>query len=146
MFSLFGRLAVIFSMPIASVFRKANAGELLERTVDQYSIEAIIFGCIVTMIIGCIAFILSPEPEGVVKTKATQKVAFSVFGSVIAFIYIAHYEDELNIIHMAWIGGVSYVSPAFIPSLKVLVYELIPVAIRRIKDYAVKFLGGNSNE
>lgn len=141
-----GRLAVIASVPLVSALQKANAGELLDTTVNQYSTEAIIVLSILMMIVGCVAFILSPDPDGVPKTKATSKVAFSIFGSLSAFLYIVQYENSLNLIHAAWIGGVSYAAPAFIPSLKALVYELIPVALKRLKDLAAKFIGGSNHE
>lgn len=146
MFGLIARLGVIFSVPLASVFNKAYAGELLDKTVSEYSVESIIVLCGVMMIAGCIAFIMSPDPEGVPKVKAISKVAFSIFGSLTAFLYIVQYEQPLNIVHAAWIGGVSYASPAFIPSLKALVYELVPVATRRLKDFATRFIGGSNNE
>ena len=146
MFGLIARLGVIFSVPLASVFNNANAGELLDKTVNEYSVEAIIVLCGVMMVAGCIAFIMSPEPEGVPKSKAISKVAFSIFGSLMAFLYIVQYEQNLNIVHAAWIGGVSYASPAFIPSLKALVYELIPVAIQRLKNIASRLIGGSNNE
>ncbi|WP_111861143.1 hypothetical protein [Acinetobacter sp. CFCC 10889] len=149
MFGLIFRLAIVFSIPIASIFRKANAGELLDTAVNEYSVEAIIVLCVLMMIVGCFASILTPEPEGIAPTKVFSKVVFSIFGSLCAFIYIVHIEKGLNLVHAAWVGGVSYAAPAIIPSLKALVYELIPVAKQHIKDFLSRFFGGSgrgSNE
>lgn len=141
MFGLITRLAVIVSLPAISLTRKANAGTVYQSAVSQYPNELIIALCIITVIFGCLASIVTPDPDGTTQTKPMTKAVYSVFGSITALVYIVFYEKELSIVHAAWVGGVSFVSPAVVPSLKALVFELIPIAMRTLKTLFSKWIG-----
>lgn len=149
MFGLIARLAVMVSLPAISLMKKAHAGGAYQVAVSQYSNELIIALCIILMMLGCLASILTPDPEGVPVTKPAAKLVYSVFGSITALAYILFYEKELSAVHAAWVGGVSFVAPAVIPSLKGLVFELIPIAMKTLKRLFSKWIGAdreNGNE
>lgn len=146
MFGLITRLAVIVSLPAISLTRKANAGVVYQNAVSQYPNELIIALCIITVIFGCLASIVTPDPDGTTQTKPMTKAVYSVFGSITALVYIVFYEKELSIVHAAWVGGVSFVSPAVVPSLKALVFELIPIAMRTLKTLFSKWIGAEGGK
>lgn len=133
----------MLSLPAVSFMKKANAGGVYQTAVSQYPNELIIILCGVTMILGCLASIVTPDPDGVPTTKPMAKLIYSVFGSITALVYIVFYEKELSIVHAAWVGGVSFVSPAVVPSLKALVFELIPIAMRTLKALFSKWIGAD---
>lgn len=142
------RLLVVFSVPVISLLKEANAGAVYTTAVKLYSDELIITFCLVMIVVGAVASILTPDPEGVPPTKPVSKFVYSVFGSLGAMFYIAHYEQNLSIVHPTWVGGVAFVAPAIIPSLKALVFELIPVAMDALKRWVGNWIGskGGSNE
>jgi hypothetical protein len=142
------RLLVVLSVPVFSLSKQANAGTVYTTAVKLYSDELIITFCLVMIVVGAVASILTPDPEGVPPTKPVSKFVYSVFGSLGAMFYIAHYEQNLSIVHPAWVGGVAFVAPAIIPSLKALVFELLPVAKDALKNWFGRWLGskGGSNE
>lgn len=146
MFGLITRLAVLLSLPAVSFMKKANAGGVYQTAVTQYPNELIITLCIITMIFGCLASVVTPDPEGVPPTKPLTKFVYSIFGSITALVYIVFYEKELSIVNAAWVGGVSFVSPAVVPSLKALVFELIPIAMRTLKTLFSKWIGADGGK
>lgn len=136
----------MLSLPAISFMKKANAGGVYQTAVSQYPNELIIILCGLTMILGCLASIVTPDPDGVPRTKPAAKLIYSVFGSITALVYIVFYEKELSIVHAAWVGGVSFVSPAVVPSLKALVFELIPIAMRTLKALFSKWIGADGGK
>ncbi|MFZ7857274.1 hypothetical protein, partial [Acinetobacter lwoffii] len=122
MFGLFTRLAVWLSLPVLSFIKKAHAEGVYHTAVSQYPNELIIILCGVMMVLGCLASAVTPDPDGVPPTKPIAKIVYSVFGSITALVYIVFYEKELSLVHAAWVGGVSFVAPAVVPSLKALVF------------------------
>ena len=130
MLGLFTRLAVWLSLPVLSFVKKAHAEGVYHTAVSQYPNELIIILCGVMMVLGCLASAVTPDPDGVPPTKPLAKIVYSVFGSITALVYIVFYEKELSLVHAAWVGGVSFVAPAVVPSLKALVFDLLPVAMR----------------
>lgn len=147
MFGFIIRLAVIVSIPVISLTRKANAG-VVQTAVSQYPHELILVLCGVMMSAGALASIVTPDPEGVKPTKPMPKLIYSFFGSVSALTYLVFYEKDLSLVHALWVGGVSFVSPVAIPSLKALVFELMPIAMQTLKNFIGKWIGqskGNGN-
>lgn len=145
---LFVRLLIVFSVPLLSLVKEANAGTVYTTAIKLYSNELIIGFCLVMIIVGSVASIITPDPEGVPPIKPVSKFIYSVFGSFGAMFYIVHYEQNLSIVHPTWVGGVAFVAPAIIPSLKALVFELIPVAKDALKRWIGNWIGnkGGSNE
>lgn len=146
MFGLFIRLAVWLSLPVLSLMKKANAGGVYQAAVSQYPNELIIILCGVMMVLGCLASAVTPDPDGVPPTKPIAKIVYSVFGSITALVYIVFYEKELSLVHAAWVGGVSFVAPAVVPSLKALVFDLLPVAMRSLKAFITKWMGADGGK
>ena len=146
--NLIARLLVVVSVPVASLFKKAHAGTVYNNVVSSYPNELIISLCLIMIVVGAVASIMTPDPEGVPKISAMTKFIYSIFGSLAAMFYIAHYEHNLSIVHPTWVGGVAFVAPAIIPSLKALVFELLPVAKDAAKRWIEKWIGskGGSNE
>lgn len=147
MFGFITRLAVIVSIPVISLTRKANAG-VVQTAVSQYPQELILALCGVMMFAGALASIVTPDPEGVKTTKPMPKLIYSFFGSVSALTYLVFCEKDLSLVHALWVGGVSFVSPVAIPSLKALVFELMPIAMQTLKSFIGKWIGqskGNGN-
>ena len=140
MFGLLTRLAIVASIPVFSFIRKANAG-IYEQAMANHQDELILILCGILMVIGCLASIVTPDPEGVAQTKPIHKLIYSLFGSISAFVYLVFYEKELSIVYALWVGGVSYVSPAIIPSLKALTFELLPTLHGVIKKFVQGFSG-----
>lgn len=146
MVGLITRLAVVLSLPAFSLMKKAHAGGVYQTAVSQYPNELIIILCGVTMVLGCLASAVTPDPDGVPPTKPIAKLIYSVFGSITAFLYIVFYEKELSVVHAAWVGGVSFVSPAVVPSLKAMVFELLPVAMKSLKGFVTKWMGAQGGK
>ena len=149
MFGLFTRLAVWLSLPVLSFVKKAHAEGVYHTAVSQYPNELIIILCGVMMVLGCLASAVTPDPDGVPPTKPIAKIVYSVFGSITALVYIVFYEKELSLVHAAWVGGVSFVAPAVVPSLKALVFDLLPVAMRSLRTFITKWMsadGGKGHE
>lgn len=146
MVGLITRLAVLLSLPALSVVKKANAGGIYQTAVSQYPNELIIILCGITMVLGCLASAVTPDPDGVPPTKPIAKIVYSVFGSIVALVYIVFYEKELSLVHAAWVGGVSFVSPAVVPSLKVMVFDLLPVVTRSLKAFITRWMGVNGGK
>ncbi|EOG9726780.1 hypothetical protein U2E72_13165 [Acinetobacter baumannii] len=142
MFGLLVRLGVVVSIPAVSLFRRANAGQLYNDAISLYSNELIIGLCLLMMCVGCLASVLTPDPDGVTPIKPLAKFVYSLFGSLGALFYIAYYESDLSIVHPAWVGGVSFVAPAIVPSLKALVFDVLPVAMDFAKKWIDRWLGG----
>lgn len=140
MFGFITRLAVIVSIPVISLTRKANAG-VAQTAVSQYPQELILALCGVMMLAGALASITTPDPEGVKPTNLIPKLIYSFFGSVSALTYLVFYEKDLSLVHALWVGGVSFVSPVAIPSLKALVFELMPIAMQALKNLFGKWIG-----
>lgn len=140
MFGLITRLAVMVSLPTFSFMKRANAGGVYQTAVNQYPNELIIGLCIVTVIVGCLASVVTPDPEGAKPTSTAAKFVYSIFASITALVYIVFYEKELSIVHAAWVGGVSFVAPAAIPSLKGLVFELVPITMNALKSLYQNFI------
>lgn len=145
MFGLVGRLFVLFSIPVVSAFKRASAGTELDQAVAQYSTELILVLCGVMMIVGCLASSITKDPDGVTATSFQSKAISSLFGSLIAICYLVYSDQEVSLIHAVWIGGVSFVSPQLIPSLKSVVRDLIPTAQQAIKDFAEKWAKGGKS-
>ena len=146
MFGLFTRLAVWLSLPVLSFIKKAHAEGVYHTAVSQYPNELIIILCGVMMVLGCLASAVTPDPDGVPPTKPIAKIVYSVFGSITALVYIVFYEKELSLVHAAWVGGVSFVAPAVVPSLKALVFDLLPVAMRRLRAFITKWMGADGGK
>lgn len=147
MFGFITRLAVIVSIPVISLTRKANAG-VVQTAVSQYPHELILVLCGVMMTAGALASIVTPDPEGIKPIKPMPKLIYSFFGSVSALTYLVFCEKDLSLVHALWVGGVSFVSPVAIPSLKALVFELMPIAMQTLKNLFGKWIGqdkGNGN-
>jgi len=151
MFGLITRLSVMFGLPVVSIFNKAHAG-VYYTAVSQYPNELIILLSVVMMVVGCLASIVAQDPEGAKPISPLTKFVYSVFGSCMAFVYLVFYAKEISLIHAFWVGGVSFVAPAVVPSAKTLVFDLLPVAHKAIKGVVTgiieKWSGGkgNSNE
>lgn len=146
MFGLFTRLAVWLSLPVLSFVKKAHAEGVYHTAVSQYPNELIIILCGVMMVLGCLASAVTPDPDGVPPTKPLAKIVYSVFGSITALVYIVFYEKELSLVHAAWVGGVSFVAPAVVPSLKALVFDLLPVAMRSLRTFITKWMGADGGK
>ena len=146
MFGLFTRLAVWLSLPVLSFIKKAHAEGVYHTAVSQYPNELIIILCGVMMVLGCLASAVTPDPDGVPPTKPIAKIVYSVFGSITALVYIVFYEKELSLVHAAWVGGVSFVAPAVVPSLKALVFDLLPVAMRSLRTVITKWMGADGGK
>lgn len=145
MFGFLTRLAVVLSIPAFSLTKRANAG-VYHTAVSQYPNELILVLCGVMMVFGCLASIVTPDPQGVTPSKPLAKGIYSVFGSISALAYLVFYEKELSLAHAVWVGGVSFVAPAVIPSLKGLVFELIPIALQTLKTLFSRWIGGNGGQ
>lgn len=98
------------------------------------------------MVLGCLASAVTPDPDGVPPTKPIAKIVYSVFGSITALVYIVFYEKDLSLVHAAWVGGVSFVAPAVVPSLKALVFDLLPVAMRSLRTFITKWMGADGGK
>lgn len=146
MFGLFTRLAVWLSLPVLSFVKKAHAEGVYHTAASQYPNELIIILCGVMMVLGCLASAVTPDPDGVPPTKPIAKIVYSVFGSITALVYIVFYEKELSLVHAAWVGGVSFVAPAVVPSLKALVFDLLPVAMRSLRTFITKWMGADGGK
>lgn len=146
MFGLFTRLAVWLSLPVLSFVKKAHAEGVYHTAVSQYPNELIIILCGVMMVLGCLASAVTPDPDGVPPTKPIAKIVYSVFGSITALVYIVFYEKDLSLVHAAWVGGVSFVAPAVVPSLKALVFDLLPVAMRSLRTFITKWIGADGGK
>lgn len=143
MFGLITRLSVLVSVPLLSSLRKANAGDAYQTAVSQYSNEIILILCLIMMVAGCLASVVTPDPDGVKASSPLAKFVYSIFASLVAMMYLAFYEKELTLVHAAWIGGVSFVAPAVVPSAKALVFELLPIAMKTVKDRFRKWIGAD---
>ena len=146
MFGLFTRLAVWLSLPVLSFVKKAHAEGVYHTAVSQYPNELIIILCGVMMVLGCLASAVTPDPDGVPPTKPIAKIVYSVFGSITALVYIVFYEKDLSLVHAAWVGGVSFVAPAVVPSLKALVFDLLPVAMRSLRTFITNWMGADGGK
>ncbi|HRM29189.1 MAG TPA: hypothetical protein PLH48_01470 [Acinetobacter johnsonii] len=129
-----------------SFVKKAHAEGVYHTAVSQYPNELIIILCGVMMVLGCLASAVTPDPDGVPPTKPIAKIVYSVFGSITALVYIVFYEKELSLVHAAWVGGVSFVAPAVVPSLKALVFDLLPVAMRSLRTFITKWMGADGGK
>lgn len=148
MFGLISRLLVCISIPAFSLLQKANAAGIYNTAVSTYQNELILVLCGFLMVVGCLASIVTPDPEGVTPSNPAAKLVYSIFGSISALTYLVFYQKELSLAHALWVGGVSFVSPAIVPSLKGLVFDLLPIAMQTLKQIARKWMsnsGGNGN-
>lgn len=146
MFGLLTRLSVIFSVPVISALQNAYAGEVYKKVVNEYSDEAIIFLCLVVIPIGSIASILTPDPATEQKISVIAKLVYSILASIIAMVYIIHFEKQLSIVHVAWVAGVAFVAPSVVPSLKALIFELLPTIKDNLKKRINAFFGIENKE
>jgi len=146
MFGLTWRVALVFSVPVVSLSRKANAGTLYHNAVTIYQTELLIALCLLMMCVGCLASIITPDPDGVQPIKPMAKFVYSLLGSLSAMFYIGYYEQQLTIVHPAWVGGVAFVAPAIVPSVKKLVFELLPVAHNAAKAFLTRWLGSKGGD
>lgn len=142
MFGLLTRVAVVVSMPLIGFTKKANAG-VYQQVISTYPDELILMLCGILIVFGCMASIVTPDPDGVTPSKPAAKFVYSLFGSFLALIYLVFYEKELVLAHAAWAGGVSFVSPAIVPALKKLTFDLLPAVMAWIGKRVEQFIGGN---
>lgn len=145
MFGLLTRVAIVASIPAIGLTKRANAG-VYQQVISTYPDELILILCGILMVIGCASSIVTPDPEGVTPTSPVAKFIYSVFGSILALIYLVFYEKELALAHAAWVGGVSFVSPAIVPSLKMLTFELLPTLMGVVKNKIERLFSSGANK
>ena len=110
------RLAVFLSVPALTLRRSFAADSPLANLVATYPTELIFGGSILCLVVGSLLGTLYPVPKDVEKQPMSLAVKFlvSLFGGMMAFIYVLHIDKSLTLLNPLWVGGVAFIAPAIV--------------------------------
>ena len=122
-------LFILSCLVLLSSDHLAHAGPL-DNLVVTHRTELVVSGCLVSLILGTIAGILVPQPEGSKITTWYAKGLLSLLFGFVAFIYTIDRSQALTLGTIISVAGVAFAAPIFAEQVRALIASIVISLVR----------------
>lgn len=122
-------LFILSCLVLLSSAHLAHAGPL-DNLVVTHRTELVVSGCLVSLILGTIAGILVPQPEGSKITTWYTKGLLSLLFGFVAFIYTIDRSRALTLGTIISVAGVAFAAPIFAEQVRALIASIVISLVR----------------
>jgi len=122
-------LFILSCLVLLSSAHLAHAGPL-DALVVSHRTELVVTGCLVSLVLGTVAGILVPQPEGSKITNWYTKGLLSLLFGFVAFVYTIDRSQSLTLGTIISVAGVAFAAPIFAEQVRALIASIVLAVIR----------------